>query len=60
MPAAGTSGSRGRFDTVRAPTSSSMLGVRRTGVTAIAGELTALRVIRYHRGQVPIVDHAGL
>jgi CRP-like cAMP-binding protein len=39
---------------------SSMLGVRRTGVTAIAGELQRSGLIRYHRGQVTIVDHAGL
>jgi CRP-like cAMP-binding protein len=39
---------------------SSMLGVRRTGVTAIAGELQRSGLIRYHRGQVTIIDHAGL
>ena len=39
---------------------SSMLGVRRTGVTAIAGELQRSGLIRYHRGQVTIVDRAGL
>jgi CRP-like cAMP-binding protein len=39
---------------------SSMLGVRRTGVTAIAGELQRSGLIRYHRGQVTIVDHAGI
>jgi CRP-like cAMP-binding protein len=39
---------------------SSMLGVRRTGVTAIAGELQRSGLIRYHRGQVTIVDHVGL
>ena len=39
---------------------SSMLGVRRTGVTAIAGELQRSGLIPYHRGQVTIVDRAGL
>jgi CRP-like cAMP-binding protein len=38
---------------------SSMLGVRRTGVTAIAGELQRSGLIHYQRGQVTIVDHAG-
>src|SRR3984893_1369316 len=39
---------------------SSVLGVRRTGVTAIAGELQRSGLIRYRRGQVTIVDHGGL
>lgn len=39
---------------------SSMLGVRRTGVTTIAGELQRSGLIRYQRGQVTIIDHAGL
>ena len=39
---------------------SSMLGVHRTGVTSVAGELQRSGLIRYHRGQVTIVDHAGL
>jgi CRP-like cAMP-binding protein len=39
---------------------SSILGVRRTGVTAVAGELQRSGLIRYCRGQVVIVDHPGL
>ena len=39
---------------------SSMFGVRRTGITAIAGELQRSGLISYLRGQVRIVDHAGL
>ena len=39
---------------------SSMLGVHRTGVTSVAGELQRSGLIRYHRGQVTIADHAGL
>lgn len=38
----------------------SMLGIRRTGVTAIAHELQRLGLIQYHRGRVTIVDRAGL
>lgn len=39
---------------------SAMLGVRRTGVTAIAGALQRAGLIRYHRGQVRITDRDGL
>jgi CRP-like cAMP-binding protein len=37
-----------------------MLGVRRTGVTAIAGALQRAGLIRHHRGRVEITDHRGL
>lgn len=39
---------------------SAMLGVRRTGVTAIASRLQRAGVLDYHRGRVRIIDHAGL
>jgi CRP-like cAMP-binding protein len=39
---------------------SSMLGVRRTGVTAIARELQRTGVIQYRHGQIRIIDRAGL
>jgi CRP-like cAMP-binding protein len=39
---------------------SMMLGVRRSRVTESAGELQRLGLIRYHRGQVNILDHAAL
>ena len=39
---------------------SSMLGVRRTGVTAIARELQRAGVIQYRHGQIRIIDRAGL
>ena len=39
---------------------SSMLGIRRTGVTAIAGALQRAGVIQYHRGRLRITDHDGL
>jgi CRP-like cAMP-binding protein len=39
---------------------SAMLGVRRTGITAIASGLQRAGVIDYHRGRVRIVDLAGL
>jgi CRP-like cAMP-binding protein len=39
---------------------SAMLGVRRTGITAIAGGLQRAGLIHYHRGRVRITDHTGL
>jgi CRP-like cAMP-binding protein len=37
-----------------------MLGVRRVGITAAAGELQRLGVIDYHRGEVTVTHRAGL
>ena len=37
-----------------------MLGVQRTGVTAVAGALQRGGLIRYSRGNVTIVDRGGL
>lgn len=37
-----------------------LLGVRREGVTAAAGELRKLGVINYHRGHIRILDRAKL
>jgi CRP-like cAMP-binding protein len=37
-----------------------MLGVRREGVTAAAGKLQKLGVIRYHRGEITVLDRPAL
>ena len=37
-----------------------MLGVQRTTVTAVTGELQAKGLIRTHRGGVEVVDRPGL
>jgi hypothetical protein len=37
-----------------------MLGVRRVGITLAAQALQQGQLIRYHRGEVEILDRAGL
>jgi CRP-like cAMP-binding protein len=37
-----------------------LLGVRRAGVTAVAGKLQSSGLIRYHRGRLAILDRDGL
>lgn len=37
-----------------------MLGVRREGVTEAAGKLQKLDVIKYHRGQITVIDRPAL
>jgi CRP-like cAMP-binding protein len=39
---------------------SSMLGVRRVGVTAAAGDLQRRGLIHYHRGEIAVLDRNGL
>jgi CRP-like cAMP-binding protein len=39
---------------------SNMLGVRREGVNKVAGDLQREKLIRYSRGQIEILDRAGL
>ena len=39
---------------------SSMIGVRRAGVTELAGKLRTLGLIRYHHGEITILDRDAL
>ena len=38
----------------------SMLGVRREGITVVAGNLQRDGIIRYRRGHISVLDRAGL
>lgn len=38
----------------------SLLGVRRVGITRAAGDLQRSRLIGYHRGEITVLDRAGL
>ena len=53
-----------RLDTVVVPMThqflSSMLGVRRTGVTETAAKMRRLGVIRYRQGEITLLDRASL
>ncbi len=37
-----------------------MLGVRRVGITKAAGDLQRSGLVRYHRGEITVLDRAGL